>query len=194
MNFPRHSGWEFQKHLLLYYLCSRCSPTGLMLLWLISEEFHRLQREHAEMAAESFEKHTLSPPPLCLRLVCKLKHGQMRSSSFCSVLYLASLGMVFLLVCTEQLCQPKVRDFHMLRSLNKDVPGSKVTVHQAPFLQIVHSLQYNTLLVRPRALRAPTHKSPNLTCFVVTTDTTMDIWQVMPPALSIYMMFIAGRG
>lgn len=145
------------------------------------------------MAAESFEKHTFFSP-LCLRLVCKHKHRQMCSSSFCSVLYLASLSMVFLLVCTKQLCQPKVRDFHMLRSLNKDVPGSKVTVHQAPFLQIVHSLQCNTLLVRPRALRALTHKSPNLTCFVVTTDTTMDMWQVMPPALSIYMMFIAGRG
>lgn len=71
----------------------------------------------------------------------------MSSSSLCSVLYLASLSMVFLLVCTEQLCQPKVCDFHMLRSLDKDVPGSKVTVHQAPFLQIVHSLQCNTLLV-----------------------------------------------
>lgn len=57
--FPRHSGWEFQKRLLLYYLRSHCSPTGLMLLWLISEVSHRLQRQHAEMAAERFENPTL---------------------------------------------------------------------------------------------------------------------------------------
>lgn len=34
--FPRHSGWEFQKHSLFSYLCSHCSPTGLTLPQLIS--------------------------------------------------------------------------------------------------------------------------------------------------------------
>lgn len=57
--FPRHSGWEFQKHSLLCYLRSHCSPTGLTRLRLISEDSHRLQRQHAGTAAECFEKLTL---------------------------------------------------------------------------------------------------------------------------------------
>lgn len=142
--FPRHSGWEFQKHSLLCYLRSHCSPTGLTLLRLISEGFLRLQRQHAETAAECCEKHTLflPPPPPCSSLVHKHKHRRTHSRGpFSDALYLASLGVILLLVSTEQLCQPKVCDFHVLRSLNKDVPGSKVTVHQATLLQIVHSLQ-----------------------------------------------------
>lgn len=145
--FPRHSGWEFQKHLLFSYLWLplqshwpdaasadfKRSPTGFKgstLRWQLSAL-----------------KNPLSFFSLCLRLMCKHKHRWTNSSSFSDALYLASLGVIFLLIGAQQLCQPKVRDFHMLRSLNEDISGSKVTVHQATFLQIVHSLQYNRPLV-----------------------------------------------
>lgn len=65
--------------LLLCYLCSHCSPTGLMLPWLISEDFQGFKGSTLIWQLRAL-KNTLSffPP---LRLVCKHKHQQMCSSS-----------------------------------------------------------------------------------------------------------------
>lgn len=173
MNFFRHPRWEFQEH-----CCSATSAlTVVPLAWCCLGWFQRTSK--ASKAArwdgswELWKTHYLFFPLWGLRANINTSKCAV---VLCSVLYLASLSMIFLLICTEQLCQPKVCDFHMLRSLNKDIPGSKVTVHQAPFLQIVHALQCNTWLVWPRALRPRTHKSPNLSCFVVTTDTSINTW------------------
>lgn len=110
--------------------------------------------------------------PLFLRFMCKHKHRRMRSSSFSDALYLASLGMILLLVSAEQLCQPKVCDFHVLRGLNEDVSGSKVTVHQATLLQIVHSLQYDRPWVGTTCFGlGHANELPNLRFSVVTVCT-----------------------
>lgn len=65
-----------------------------------------------------------------------------------------SISVIFFLFSTQQSCQAKVSDLHMVRSLHQHIPGRQIAMNQATFFQIVHSLlrKVNMFLNGPDAI------------------------------------------